>query len=254
MSSQRWHHGAAPPFCRATIGYMADSWSVYGRMAGGYEAHAADGAYNAHYDRPAMLSLLGDVRGLRVLDAACGPGYYTSELIARGAEVAAFDASPEMLELTRARVGDGVQLERAVLGESLPFADEEFDVVVCALAIHYADDRVAAFREFARVLLPGGVAVFSTQHPTADWLRKGGSYFDVHQEEDVWERLGKEFIVRFWREPLTTLCAAIAESGFLIERLVEPLPADSMRERWPSDWEQLRREPGFIAMRLVKGR
>jgi len=50
------------------------------------------------------------------------------------------------------------------------------------------------------------------------------------------------------------LCAAIADSGFLIERLVEPLPADSMRERWPSDWEQLRREPGFVAMRLVKGR
>ena len=96
--------------------------------------------------------------------------------------------------------------------------------------------------------------VFSTQHPTADWLRKGGSYFDVRQEEDVWERLGEEFAVRFWREPLTTLCAAIADSGFLIERLVEPLPADSMRERWPSDWEQLRREPGFMAMRLVKGR
>ena len=58
----------------------------------------------------------------------------------------------------------------------------------------------------------------------------------------------------FWREPLSSLCAAIADSGLLIERLVEPLPADSMRERWPSDWEQLRREPGFVAMRLVKGR
>jgi SAM-dependent methyltransferase len=202
-----------------------------------------------------VLTLLGDVRGLRVLDAACGPGYYTSELIAQGAEVAAFDASPEMVELTRAGLGHDVRVERAVLGESLPFADEEFDVVVCALAIHYADDRLAAFREFGRVLRPAGVVVhFSTQHPTTDWLRKGGSYFDVRQEEDVWEQLGEEFTVRFWREPLSNLCTAIAEAGFLIERLVEPLPADSMRERWPSDWEQLRREPGFIALRLVKGR
>jgi SAM-dependent methyltransferase len=223
-------------------------------MAGSYEAHAADGAYNAHYDRPAVLSLLGDVRGLRVLDAACGPGYYTAELIARGAEVAAFDASPEMIELTRARVGDDIRVERAVLGGSLPFADEEFDVVVCALAIHYADDRLAAFRQFARVLRPAGVVVVSTQHPTTDWLRKGGSYFDVRQEEDVWERLGEEFTVRFWREPLSSLCTAITEAGFLIEQLVEPLPADSMRERWPADWEQLCREPGFISPRLVKGR
>jgi ubiquinone/menaquinone biosynthesis C-methylase UbiE len=231
-----------------------DAWSVYGRMAGSYEAHAADGAYNAHYDRPAVLSLLGDVRGCQVLDAACGPGYYTAELIARGASVTAFDASPKMLALARARVGERVRLERAVLGELLPFADEEFDIVVCALAIHYADDRTSAFREFARVLSPAGVVVFSTQHPTTDWLRKGGSYFDVRQEEDVWERFGKEFTVRFWREPLTTLCAAVAAAGFLIERLVEPLPAESMRERWPSDWEQLHREPGFIAMRLVKAR
>ena len=51
------------------------------------------------------------------MDAAHGPGYYTAEVIARGAEVAAF----EMLELTRAQVGDGLRLERAVLGvEPLP--------------------------------------------------------------------------------------------------------------------------------------
>ena len=92
----------------------------------------------------------------------------------------------------------------------------------------------------------------STQHPTTDWLRKGGSYFDVKQEEDVWHRDTREFTVHFWREPLTSFCAAIANAGFLIDRLVEPLPAPSMRERSPEDWEKLRREPGFIVLRLVK--
>ena len=52
-----------------------DRWSVYDSMARMFEAHAADGAYNAHYDRPAVLDLVGDVQGLRVLDAACGPGF-----------------------------------------------------------------------------------------------------------------------------------------------------------------------------------
>ena len=39
----------------------------YDEVAGAYEAHAVDGAYNAHYDLSAVLALVGDVRGARVL-------------------------------------------------------------------------------------------------------------------------------------------------------------------------------------------
>jgi SAM-dependent methyltransferase len=53
--------------------------------------HARDGFFNAHCDRPACLSLLGDVAGQRGLDAACGPGLYAAELIGRGAQVVGFD-------------------------------------------------------------------------------------------------------------------------------------------------------------------
>jgi hypothetical protein len=45
---------------------------------------------------------------------------------------------------------------------------------------------------------------------------------------------------------------AVAEAGFLIERLVEPLPTDAMRERWPDDWDKLHIRPGFLVLQLVK--
>jgi 2-polyprenyl-3-methyl-5-hydroxy-6-metoxy-1,4-benzoquinol methylase len=57
----------------------------YDVMASSYEQHAADSPYNAHYDRPAVLELAGDVAGMRVLDAGCGPGLYSEQLLARGA-------------------------------------------------------------------------------------------------------------------------------------------------------------------------
>ena len=79
-----------------------------------------------------------------------------------------------------------MQIDQAALGEPLPYADGAFDLVVCALAIHYASDRTAAFAEFRRVLRPGGAAVVSTQHPVMDWLRKGGSYFQTALETDIW--------------------------------------------------------------------
>src|SRR5260370_29360458 len=56
-------------------------------MGPGFQQHAADSAYNAHYDRPAVLAALGPVTGRSVLDAACGPGLYLRELLERGAEV-----------------------------------------------------------------------------------------------------------------------------------------------------------------------
>ena len=48
--------------------------AAYDMMGAGYQRHTGDSAYNAHYDRPAVLAALGPVSGHRVLDAACGPG------------------------------------------------------------------------------------------------------------------------------------------------------------------------------------
>lgn len=227
-------------------------WEVYDEFGETFFRHAAESAYNALYDRPAVLGLLGDVRGRQLLDAGCGPGLYLEALAQRGALVTGLDASQAQLGVARARLGPGVPLVRGLLGRALPFRDASFDVVVCALVIHYVADRRTAFAEFARILRAGGRLVCSTQHPTTDWLRKGGSYFDVVEEEDVWQIEDGPFAVRFWREPLSSLCNAATSAGLLIRNLVEPLPAEEMRERFPEDWASLHTRPGFIALELVK--
>jgi hypothetical protein len=50
-----------------------DLRDAYDKMGLSFQQHAADSAYNAHYDRPAVLAALGPVAGRQVLDAACGP-------------------------------------------------------------------------------------------------------------------------------------------------------------------------------------
>jgi hypothetical protein len=160
----------------------------YEAAADRYSSHAANGLYNAHYDRPAGLELLGDVDGRHVLDAACGPGYYyAAELLRRGAR---------------------------------------------------------------RVLRPAGAVVLTCLHPTGNWLRHGGSYFDSGIVEEHWGGY-LDMRVRFWVEPLEATCATIADAGFVIERLVEPRPRPEGAAVAPGLYEKLSTGPhGFLAFRL----
>ncbi len=220
----------------------------YDTFADEFVDHAAGGFYNAHYDRPACLALLGDVAGARVLDAACGPGLYAGELVARGAEVVGFDQSPRMVEISREQVPQG-EFRVHDLADPLDWlADASFDLALCALAMEYVDDRVAALRELRRVLRPGGALVFSRQHPTADWLRNGGNYFETRVIDETWSR---GWHVRYWLAPLETTCEEIFRAGFLIERLVEPRPVPEAERLAPGDYELLQRTPGFLALRVV---
>jgi 2-polyprenyl-3-methyl-5-hydroxy-6-metoxy-1,4-benzoquinol methylase len=100
-----------------------DLWDSYDGMGLSFQQHAGGSAYNAHYDRPAVLAALGPLTGRRVLDAACGPGLYLRELLRRGAEVTALAASPVMVRLARQRTAGRVRIDQAALGEPLPYSD-----------------------------------------------------------------------------------------------------------------------------------
>jgi len=221
----------------------------YDTFADEFLDHARDGFYNAHYDRPACLELLGEVAGRDVLDAACGPGLYAGELVARGARVIGLDQSPRMVELCRHRVPSG-EFHLHDLADPLGWLpDDSVDLVLFALALEYVDDRVSMFRELRRVLRPDGALVLSRMHPTGDWLRHGGNYFDARVIEEVWS---KGWRVRYWLTPLERTCEELHQAGFLIERLLEPRPSAEAAETDREDYERLLREPrGFLAIRAL---
>ncbi|MGV9797471.1 class I SAM-dependent methyltransferase [Mycobacterium sp. NPDC003449] len=211
--------------------------------------HARDGLYNAHYDRPACLALLGGVDGRTVLDAACGPGLYAEELVAGGASVVGLDVSPRMVELARERVPSGQFRVHDLAAPLTWLPDGSVDLVLFALALEYLDDRPAALREFHRVLRPGGALVLSRQHPTGDWLRHGGNYFDPKVIEETWS---KGWRVRYWLTSLEQTCDELRQAGFLIEQLREPRPTQRAAELDLAAYQRLSREPtGFMAIRAV---
>ena len=199
-----------------------------------YASLAPTKPHNAYYERPATLSLLPEVEGRRVLDAGCGPGHYTRELLARGAEVVAVDVTPEMVELARAEVGDRAVVLRADLAEPLDFAaDGEFALVVAPLVLDSIGDWRPVFREFSRVLEPGGHLVFSCGHPMSDHrlvrrkVDPGSDYFRTEYFAMEWTGFGEpKPTIHSYRRSLGETLNPVIEAGFVLERLVEPRPTE----------------------------
>ena len=136
------------------------------------------------------------------------------------------------------------------LGRPLDWlADGSFDIVLFALALEYVDDKVAALREFHRVLRPGSALALSRQHPTGDWLRHGGNYFTPRMIEETWSR---GWQLTYWLEPLEKTCEDLHRAGFLIERPMEPRPAPAAAAIDQDKYDRLCREPtGLLAIRAV---
>jgi SAM-dependent methyltransferase len=207
--------------------------------------------WNAYYERPAVISLLPSLGNIKVLDVGCGSGWYAEYLVAHGAEVTAFDLNAEFVAITRARVGASAKVLQADLAQTLDFAcDEEFDLVVCPLVLHYLKAWRPVFIELRRVLKPHGILVSSTHHPFMDWkLYNREDYCMQEKLEDEWEDIGKG---QYYRRPLTALSDDLDAAGFYIERLLEPQPTEAFRCVNLEDYERLMKNPWFLVVRARK--
>ncbi|HEX9793967.1 MAG TPA: class I SAM-dependent methyltransferase [Planctomycetota bacterium] len=106
------------------------------------------------------MSRLSLRRTDRVLDVGCGTGALLHRLSATypGVKLSGVDPVPEMLAIARRKLSPSIEL-REGWAEHLPFAREQFDVVVSCNMFHYIRKPIAALREMRRVLRPGGPVV-----------------------------------------------------------------------------------------------
>jgi SAM-dependent methyltransferase len=109
------------------------------------------------------------LRGQRVLDVGCGPGFWARHLIRIGAIYTGIDISTRSVELAKRSLDlDGLH-GNVLIGnaEALPFANDCFDAIVSEGVIHHTPDTQACIDEIYRVLRPGGRAAISVYLRTA---------------------------------------------------------------------------------------
>lgn len=155
-----------------------------------------------------LAGRLGITKGQKVLDIACGTGAWLRAVEDRGAKGAGIDISKVAFNICQ-RVLPDADLHCGT-AESLPWSDNEFDVVSCLGSLEHFLDAPAALREMVRVAKPGAIILILV--PNADFLtRKLGLYSGTNQvvlREDVrslaaWKQLFEcagLSVVERWRD------------------------------------------------------
>lgn len=224
---------------------------AYEKLARAYAEKAEAKAENGYNEWPAMRSQIGDVAGLRVLDAGCGPGFLGRDLLAAGARlVVGFDISPTMIEIARENLGEAADLHVLDLAKELPFGSESFDLVVSSLALDYVRDWSVPLGEFRRVLVRGGRLVFSVQHPLGSyaWF-KPPTAFGVHYCEAEWKGFTDEPVtVPDYYRSFEEILNPVIQAGFVVRALTETRPDSALRALDPAKYHRGMRFPTFLVL------
>jgi malonyl-CoA O-methyltransferase len=171
-------------------------------------------------------AVLGPVAGLDVLDLGCGTGRHAIRLARQGARVVALDVSPGMLARAReGAAGLGIDFRLHDLHAPLPLPPGTFARVVSGLVLEHLRDLAAFFREVARVLAPGGIAVVSTIHPAMRLRGTRARFTDPASGE----------VIHVEGEPQTFAAIMLAAlgAGLLLDDLQEHAPDAAFAARLP---------------------
>ncbi|MFK7769438.1 MAG: class I SAM-dependent methyltransferase [Mariniblastus sp.] len=236
------------------------AYEAYQLLADSYAKLIDTKPHNAYYDRPAVLSLLPELEGKHVFDVGCGPGAYTEELAKRGATVVACDVSERMLELAQERLSENAaseledgKIELKLIDLTKPldvFADAQFDLINAPLCLDYIADWRVLFAEFFRILKPSGTLLFSCAHPSFDAeYFKTKNYFSVEAVQSVWSGFGVKVRMPTYRRSLEEMLAPLIETGFVIEKVHEPLPTEDFKKADLRRYKRLMHRPSFICVR-----
>ena len=198
------------------------------------------------------LNLIGDVQGKSVLELGCGSGHSLSYLAQhkRPAELWGLDLSDQQLVYARELLGQHnipVTLIQASMHEEAGIPQSRFDLILSLYALGWTPDLNQTLSLVFSYLKPGGVLIFSWEHPVyrcldyrADmeaYIFKEPYLCEEPEYKPSWQ--GVE-IVQFPRS-LSTFLNAVVQAGLIIERVVEggpnrdrAQPQDDQPEKWYS--------------------
>jgi SAM-dependent methyltransferase len=214
------------------------------------------GSRSRHLLNPAVLRILGDVAGKRVLDAGSGQGYFSRMLAERDARVVSLEPAQSLFKYSverEAELRQGIHLIQADLTTvHLPV---EFDAVVANMVFLAIPRWELALQATMGALRPGGQLIFSVDHPCFEGIDQNWStdhslkITDYLTEYAMPRRHATDF-----HRPVSTYLNAVINNGGTITEIAEPRLDPSLvgAPGAPDGAEALTHIPNFLIVSARK--
>ena len=216
-------------------------------------------------EQPAMRKLLPDLTGKSVLDLGCGYGHNCFEFVQKGAEkVVGVDISEKMLAVAKAESTDEKITYLNMSMTDIEKLGEKFDLIYSSLAFHYVEDFDTFAKMMYNCLNDGGQLLFSQEHPIITATVDGKGHFNKDKNGNRisytfsdYHRTGKRIttwyvdgVVKYHRT-FSDIINALANAGFVIEQVVEPLPEQWAIEKLPTMAKEYIK-PNFLIVKAMR--
>ena len=210
---------------------LADSWDaakLWDGLAPWWDEQIADQGSDLFRDvaLKTMNQLVDIQPGCRVLDIACGNGWFSRKMARTGARVTAIDISPGMLERARCRsIGLGIDyipLDVTSSGSLAELGHDIYDLAVCNMALQDLAALEPMFNGVRLTLKPGARFVVSFVHPAGTARAAVPRYSPLPQVALPGQPRPHIEVVR----PIANILKTVRDAGWQVDELVE-LPSPS---------------------------
>lgn len=215
---------------------------------------------------PNFRKLIPNVKEKKILDLGCGYGEndkYCRNLGAK--EILGIDISEHMIKIAEKNNTDENIKYKVMAMEDISKIKEKFDIVISSLAFHYVKDYEKLIKDIYNLLNDNGILIFSIDHPLRiaskfePWMKKNyteinGKWFLLvsdYNREGIREKEWNGVMVKKYHRNFSSLINGLVNSGFKIDKILEPIPDEESIKIIPKYINQYDR-PYFLFIRAKK--
>lgn len=208
---------------------------------------------------PLIFELLRSCNLTKVVDLGCGTGSLTKEIARCSDNVVAVDISKRNIEIAREHSFDFSNLNYVNLDIEnfvLKVKESTFTTAIAAMTLMTVLDLERVLETIKIILKPGGHFVFSITHPCywpIYWGYANADWFNYRKETpieaDFKISLDKyeECVTTHVHRPLEMYINSLSRVGFIISKIIEPIPSQDVQDKYPQKWEY----PRFLGVHCI---
>ena len=234
-----------------------ESWEKSAERFFGRTALPEYGPFSLNEER---LGLFGDISNQKVLDIGCGSGHSLQYMGNQGAkELWGVDLSTKQIETATKLLSNQqvkVSLVESPMEENPGLPSNYFDIAYSIYALGWTVDLRRTLSNIHNYLKPGGIFIFSWEHPIHDRLTYEESSFTFNKSYNI---EGPEYneawhnSVIIHHRKLSTYINTLIESGFTIEKVLDDVElSDNKVSDNPSRWYSTQKAQLVPATFIIK--